>query len=89
MDSEDAAIVLANDSCYGFGCTVFSKDLTHAKEVAEKIETGMTFINSGWASHPELPFGGIKNSGYGRELSELGFDTFVNEHLVFVPDDAL
>ena len=89
VDSEEAAIELANDSSYGLGSTVFSKDLTHAKEVAEKIETGMTFINSGWASHPELPFGGIKNSGYGRELSELGFDTFVNEHLVFVPDDAL
>lgn len=89
VDSEEAAIELANDSSYGLGSTVFSKDLTHAKEVAEKIETGMTFINSGWVSHPELPFGGIKNSGYGRELSELGFDTFVNEHLVFVPDDAL
>lgn len=89
VDSEEAAIELANDSSYGLGSTVFSKDLTHAKEVAEKIETGMTFINSGWASHPELPFGGIKNSGYGRELSELGFDTFVNEHLVFVPDAAL
>lgn len=89
VDSEEAAIELANDSSYGLGSTVFSKDLTHAKEVAEKIETGMTFVNSGWASHPELPFGGIKNSGYGRELSELGFDTFVNEHLVFVPDAVL
>ena len=89
VDSEEAAIELANDSSYGLGSTVFSKDVVHTKEVAEKIETGMTFINSGWASHPELPFGGIKNSGYGRELSELGFDTFVNEHLVFVPDAAL
>lgn len=89
VDSEEEAIALANDSSYGLGSTVFSKDLTHAKAVAEKIETGMTFINSGWASHPELPFGGIKNSGYGRELSELGFDTFVNEHLVFVPEAVL
>lgn len=89
VDSEEEAIALANDSSYGLGSTVFSKDLTHAKAVAEKIETGMTFINSGWASHPELPFGGIKNSGYGRELSELGFDTFINEHLVFVPEAVL
>lgn len=42
----------------------------------------MSFINSGWTSHPEIPFGGVKNSGYGRELSELGFDAFVNEHLI-------
>lgn len=89
VDSEEAAIELANDSSYGLGSTVFSKDLTRAKAVAEKIETGMTFINSGWALHPELPFGGIKNSGYGRELSELGFDAFVNEHLVFVPEAVL
>ena len=45
----------------------------------------LSFINSGWASLPELPFGGIKNSGYGRELSELGFTAFVNEHLVYTP----
>ncbi len=85
VDSEEEAIALANDSSYGLGGTIFSKDLDHAKAIAAKIETGMSFINSGWTSHPELPFGGIKNSGYGRELSHLGFDAFVNEHLVFVP----
>ena len=83
--SEEEAIALANDSSYGLGGTVFSKDIDHAREVAAKIETGMSFINSGWTTHPEVPFGGIKNSGYGRELSHLGFDAFVNEHLVFVP----
>lgn len=87
VDTETETIELANDSSYGLGGTVFSKNLDHAKEVAAKIETGMSFINSGWTSHPEIPFGGIKNSGYGRELSELGFDAFVNEHLVFVPND--
>ena len=87
VDTEEEAITLANDSRYGLGGTVFSENLNHAKEVAAKIETGMSFINSGWTSHPEIPFGGIKNSGYGRELSELGFDAFVNEHLVFVPND--
>lgn len=87
VDTEEETIALANDSSYGLGGTVFSKNLDHAKEVAAKIETGMSFINSGWTSHPEIPFGGIKNSGYDRELSELGFDAFVNEHLVFVPND--
>lgn len=87
VKDEAEAIALANDSSYGLGGTVFSSNLEHARAVAAKIETGMSFINSGWTSLPELPFGGIKNSGYGRELSELGFNTFVNEHLVFTPKD--
>lgn len=83
--TEEEAIELANDSSYGLGGTIFSSNQEHAESVAAKIETGMSFINSGWASLPELPFGGIKNSGYGRELSELGFTAFVNEHLVYTP----
>lgn len=84
VNSEEEAIALANNSSYGLGNTVFGEP-EHAARVAAKIETGMSWINSGWASLPELPFGGIKNSGYGRELSELGFNAFVNEHLVFEP----
>ena len=83
--TEEEAIELANDSSYGLGGTVFGTDIDRVHEVATQIETGMSFINSGWASLPELPFGGIKNSGYGRELSELGFTAFVNEHLVYTP----
>lgn len=83
--TEEEAIELANDSSYGLGGTVFGTDIDRVHEVAAQIETGMSFINSGWASLPELPFGGIKNSGYGRELSELGFTAFVNEHLVYTP----
>ncbi|EHJ57524.1 hypothetical protein HMPREF9318_00592 [Streptococcus urinalis FB127-CNA-2] len=83
--SEEEAIALANNSNYGLGGTVFSSNPEHAEAVSAKVETGMSFINSGWASLPELPFGGIKNSGYGRELSELGFTAFVNEHLVYTP----
>ena len=83
--TEEEAIKLANDSSYGLGGTVFGTDIDRVHEVAAQIETGMSFINSGWASLPELPFGGIKNSGYGRELSELGFTAFVNEHLVYTP----
>ena len=82
---EEEAIALANDSSYGLGNTVFSSDMDHAGRVASRIETGMSFINHGWTSLPELPFGGVKNSGYGHELSRSGFDTFVNQHLVFIP----
>lgn len=84
VNSEEEAIALANNSSYGLGNTVFGEP-EHAARVAAKIETGMSWINSGWASLPELPFGGVKKSGYGRELSELGFNAFVNEHLVFEP----
>lgn len=84
VNSEEEAIALANNSSYGLGNTVFGEP-EHAARVAAKIETGMSWINSGWVSLPELPFGGVKNSGYGRELSELGFNAFVNEHLVFEP----
>ncbi|MDF4191428.1 NAD-dependent succinate-semialdehyde dehydrogenase [Ligilactobacillus salivarius] len=84
VNSEEEAIALANNSSYGLGNTVFGEP-EHAARVAAKIETGMSWINSDWASLPELPFGGVKNSGYGRELSELGFNAFVNEHLVFEP----
>lgn len=85
VNSEEEAVELANDSSYGLGSSVYSKDLDHAQRVAKQIETGMSFINSPWTSLPELPFGGVKNSGYGRELSELGFDAFVNEHLIYIP----
>lgn len=81
---EKEAIALANNSRYGLSSTVFSKDTDHAEEVAAQIEAGMTTINRAWITAPELPFGGVKNSGYGREMSALGFDTFANEHLVVV-----
>lgn len=82
VDSDDEAVALANDSNYGLGGAVFSQDQARAEAVAARIETGMTFINQSLRSVPELPFGGVKNSGYGRELNELGFSTFTNEHLI-------
>lgn len=88
VDTEEDAIALANDSSYGLGGTVFSSHQEHGERVAAQIETGMSFINSGWASLPELPFGGVKNAGYGRELSELGFTTFLNEHLIYTPKQS-
>lgn len=88
VDTEEDAIALANDSSYGLGGRVFSSHQEHGERVAAQIETGMSFINSGWASLPELPFGGVKNAGYGRELSELGFTTFLNEHLIYTPKQS-
>lgn len=82
VHSEEAAIALANDSQYGLGGIVFSGDPLHGEEVAAQIETGMVFVNNFMVSLPELPFGGVKNSGYGRELSELGLLAFVNEQLI-------
>lgn len=81
--TEEEAIAMANDSAFGLGSTVFGADIAHARQVASQIEAGMTWINAGWASLPELPFGGVKQSGYGRELSEFGFTEFVNQHLVY------
>ena len=83
VKSEEEAIELANNSSYGLGNTVFSQDYEHAERVAAKIETGMSWINNGWASLPELPFGGVKNSGYGRELSGYGIEEFMNKHLIY------
>lgn len=82
VPDEDAAIALANDSPFGLGGSVFTRDLVRAKRVASRIETGMVFINRAASSSPELPFGGIKNSGYGRELSAAGIDEFINKKLI-------
>ena len=82
VEDEDAAISLANDSSYGLGSSVISSDIKRAQNVAAQIETGMTVINGTWISSAELPFGGVKKSGYGRELSDLGLMAFVNQHLV-------
>ncbi|MCI1467048.1 MAG: NAD-dependent succinate-semialdehyde dehydrogenase [Lactobacillus sp.] len=82
VKDEDEAIELANNSSYGLGSSVISSNIKRAQAVAAQIETGMTVINGRWITAGELPFGGVKKSGYGRELSELGIMAFVNEHLV-------
>jgi len=78
----DEAIRLANDSVYGLGSSIFSTDIAKAQMLASKLETGMTFINSPTSSEPSLPFGGVKQSGFGRELSALGMDEFINKKLI-------
>ena len=84
VDTEDEAIELANATPFGLGASVFTSDAGRGRQVARQIQSGMVFINQPAWTAPELPFGGIKNSGFGRELSELGFGEFVNRKLVNV-----
>ncbi len=84
VKNDDVAVKLANDSHYGLGGAVFSKDIDRAKKMASRIETGMVWINWLTDTAPELPFGGVKRSGYGRELSDLGIKEFVNQKLVVI-----
>ena len=80
----DEAVTLANDSEFGLSAAVYSSDTERAREVADRLESGMVWINQPSGSSPELPFGGVKRSGYGRELSELGMFEFANRRLVRV-----
>jgi succinate-semialdehyde dehydrogenase/glutarate-semialdehyde dehydrogenase len=75
-------LALANDSDFGLGASVFTRDVDRGRRVAERIDTGMVFINHPTWTTPELPFGGVRNSGYGRELSSLGIHEFVNKKLL-------
>jgi succinate-semialdehyde dehydrogenase / glutarate-semialdehyde dehydrogenase len=84
VKDEKEAINLANDSPYGLGGSVITKDIERGKRIARQIETGMVFINKATWTAPDLPFGGVKNSGYGRELSDLGIGEFVNKKLICV-----
>jgi succinate-semialdehyde dehydrogenase/glutarate-semialdehyde dehydrogenase len=86
VKDEAAAIALANDSDFGLGGSVFTKDLARGKRVASQVDTGMMFINNIDWSDAELPFGGIKYSGYGRELGNMGIQEFVNKKLVRIAD---
>lgn len=82
VKDEAAAVALANDSDFGLGGSVFTKDPARGERVASGVDTGMMFINNIDWSDAELPFGGLKNSGYGRELGDMGIQQFVNKKLV-------
>jgi len=86
VKDEQGAIDLANDSPYGLGGSVFTEDIERGKRVADQIDTGMVFINHPTWTQADLPFGGTKRSGYGRELSELGIDEFVNKKLIRISE---
>ena len=81
---DDEIVEIANNSNYGLGGAIHSKDIERAKKLASRIETGMLWINWYTASSPELPFGGVKRSGYGHELADIGFSEFVQKRLVVV-----
>jgi succinate-semialdehyde dehydrogenase/glutarate-semialdehyde dehydrogenase len=82
VKTEDEAVALANDSDFGLGGSVWTKDEARGQRLASRIDTGMMFVNNlDWAD-AELPFGGVKNSGYGRELGNMGIQEFVNKKLV-------
>jgi len=85
---EEEAIALANNSPFGLGGSVYTSDIEHGKQVASRLETGMVFVNYPFISAPDLPFGGIKRSGYGKELSNLGIQEFVNKKLICVAASA-
>lgn len=82
VKNDEEAIKLANDTEFGLGGSVFSKNIQRAKNIANQIDSGMIFINHPTKSSTDMPFGGTKRSGYGRELSPLGIEEFVNKKLI-------
>ena len=86
VKNEEAAIILANDSDFGLGCSIFTQDIERAERIADQIDAGMVFINHPTWTQADLPFGGTKGSGYGRELSELGIQEFVNKKLIRISE---
>jgi succinate-semialdehyde dehydrogenase/glutarate-semialdehyde dehydrogenase len=80
----DEAVGLANASRYGLGGSVWTRDRVRGEDLARRLECGCAFVNGIVKSDPRLPFGGVKDSGYGRELSALGIREFVNAKTVWV-----
>ncbi|SDY88486.1 NAD-dependent succinate-semialdehyde dehydrogenase [Hymenobacter psychrophilus] len=85
-DAEDA-IRLANDSRFGLGGSVWTRDVKRGEQLARQVQAGAVFVNSLVKSAPEMPFGGIKKSGYGRELSHLGIREFVNQKSIWIAQE--
>jgi acyl-CoA reductase-like NAD-dependent aldehyde dehydrogenase len=77
-DNEQEAMRIANDSKFGLGASIWTQDLEKAERLSEAVESGIVTVNSMVVSDPRVPFGGIKNSGFGRELSRYGMLEFVN-----------
>ena len=86
VKDENEAIALANDSPYGLGGSLFTQDIENGKRIANQIDTGMVFINHPTWTQADLPFGGTKGSGYGREMAQLGLDEFVNKKLIRISE---
>jgi succinate-semialdehyde dehydrogenase/glutarate-semialdehyde dehydrogenase len=90
LTARDAAhaLTLANDSEFGLGAAVWTRDVAQAEAMARQLESGAVFINGMVKSMPELPFGGVKKSGHGRELSYVGIREFVNQKSVWIAKQA-
>ncbi len=86
VPSPQAAVELANESPFGLASSVFTSDQDEARRIAEALEVGMVWINSTSRSAPDLPFGGVKRSGVGRELAKYGIDEFANKKLIRIPE---
>ena len=86
VSSEAEAVALANNSDYGLGGAVFSPDAGQALAVAQQINSGMVAVNAAGGEGAGMPFGGVKRSGFGRELGPLGMEEFVNKQLLYVAD---
>jgi succinate-semialdehyde dehydrogenase/glutarate-semialdehyde dehydrogenase len=84
VGSEEEAVALANDTPFGLGSYVMTNDPEQAERVANQIDAGMVYVNIVGADSAELPFGGTKRSGFGRELGRYGADEFVNKKLIRV-----
>src|SRR5258708_6917139 len=84
VKTDEEAVKLANDSPYGLGGSIITRDIERGKRIARQIDTGMVFINQATWTAPDLPFGGVKNSGYGRELSDIGIGDFGHKQLIRV-----
>ena len=84
VNNMDEAVHLANRSRYGLGASIWTNDIARAEELVAQVESGCVFINGAVKSDPRLPFGGVKNSGYGRELAEVGIREFVNIKSVWI-----
>ena len=84
VGNENAAIATANDSIFGLGGGVITRDIARGERIAAEIESGNVFVNDNVRSDPRLPFGGVKESGYGRELSHYGIKEFVNIKTIMV-----
>jgi succinate-semialdehyde dehydrogenase / glutarate-semialdehyde dehydrogenase len=85
VSSDEEALKLANDTQYGLGGAVFSTDEERARGIAQQLEVGMANVN-GVGEGADIPFGGVKRSGFGRELGPLGMDEFVNKRLFYIGD---